>query len=105
MEYVHTNVVPIQIATADAAYDFPLAHRVLGDLGIDFFVRPQKTAVRANTQFTRDDFRYDEGSNVYLCPGEKELRLRRLARSAAACSGSIRRINGIVRAALCTTNA
>ena len=32
-------VVPIQIATADAAYDFPLAHRVLGDLGIDFFVR------------------------------------------------------------------
>ena len=39
MEYVHTNVVPIQIATADAAYDFPLAHRVLGDLGIDFFVR------------------------------------------------------------------
>ena len=83
MEYVHTNVVPIQIATADAAYDFPLAHRVLGDLGIDFFVRPQKTAVRANTQFTRDDFRYDEGSNVYLCPGEKELRLRRLARSAS----------------------
>ena len=83
MEYVHTNVVPIQIATADAAYDFPLAHRVLGDLGIDFFVRPQKTAVRANTQFTRDDFRYDEVSNVYLCPGEKELRLRRLARSAS----------------------
>ena len=83
MEYVHTNVVPIQIATADAAYDFPLAHRVLGNLGIDFFVRPQKTAVRANTQFTRDDFRYDEVSNVYLCPGEKELRLRRLARSAS----------------------
>ena len=46
-------------------------------------MRPQKTAVRANTQFTRDDFRYDEGSNVYLCPGEKELRLRRLARSAS----------------------
>ena len=83
MEYVHTNVVPIQIATADAAYDFPLAHRVLGDLGIDFFVRPQKTAVRTAAQFTRDDFHYDEGRNVYLCPGGKDLRLRRLARSAS----------------------
>lgn len=60
-----------------------LAHRALGELGIDFFVRPQKTAARANTQFTRDDFRYDEGRDIYLCPREKELRLRRLARSAS----------------------
>ena len=83
IEQIHTNVVPIQIATADAAYDFPLAHRVLGELGIDFFVRSQKTVVRTATQFTRDDFRYDEGRKVYRCPGGKELRLRRLARSAS----------------------
>ena len=83
IEHIHENVVPIQTATADAAYDFPLAHRALGELGIDFFVRPQKTAARANTQFTRDDFRYDEGRDIYLCPREKELRLRRLARSAS----------------------
>ena len=83
IEHIHKNVVPIQAATADAAYDFPLAHRVLGELGIDFFVRPQKTAARANTQFTRDDFYRDENRDVYLCPGGKELRLRRLARSAS----------------------
>lgn len=83
MEYVHTNVVPVQIATADAAYDFPLAHRMLGDMGIDFFVRQQKTAVRTTAQFTRDDFHYDERRDVYLCSREKELRLRRLARSAS----------------------
>ncbi len=75
MEQIHTNIVPIQIATADAAYDFPLAHRALGELGIGFFVRPQKTAARVSVQFTRDDFRYDEGCNVYRCPGGKELRL------------------------------
>ena len=75
MEQIHTNIVPIQIATADAAYDFPLAHRALGEMGIDFFVWPQKTVVRTATQFTRDDFRYDEGCNVYRCPGGKELRL------------------------------
>ena len=83
IERIHENVVPIKAATADAAYDFPLAHRVLGELGIDFFVRPQKTAARANTQFTRDDFYRDENRDVYLCPGGKELRLRRLARSAS----------------------
>ena len=71
IEYVHANVVPIRIATADAAYDFPLAHRVLGDMGIDFFVRPQKTAVRITTQFTRDDLHYEEGRNYTFAPQKK----------------------------------
>ena len=83
IERIHENVVPIQPATADAAYEFPRAHRVLGELGIDFFVRPQKTAARVSVQFTRDDFRYDEGCNIYRCPGGKELCLRRLARRAS----------------------
>ena len=83
IEYVHANVVPIRIATADAAYDFPLAHRVLGDMGIDFFVRPQKAAVRMTTQFTRDDLHYEEDRDVYICPAGKDLGLRRLARSAS----------------------
>ena len=83
IEHIHENVVPIQAATADAAYDFPLAHRVLGELGIDFFVRPQKTAARVSVQFTRDDFYRDENRDVYLCPIGKELCLRRLARSAS----------------------
>ncbi len=29
LEQIHRDVLPIQAATADAAYDFPLAHRVL----------------------------------------------------------------------------
>ena len=83
IEHIHENVVPIQAATADAAYDFPLAHRALGELGVGFFVRPQKTAARVSVQFTRDDFCRDENRDVYLCPIGKELCLRRLARSAS----------------------
>ena len=83
IEHIHENVVPIQTATADAAYDFPLAHRALGELGIDFFVRPQKTAARVSVQFTRDDFCRDVNRDMYLCPIGKELCLRRLARSAS----------------------
>ena len=56
---------------------------MLGDLGIDFFVRPQKTAARVSVQFTRDDFYRDENRDMYLCPSGKELRLKRLARSAS----------------------
>lgn len=39
LEQIHRNVFPIQAATADAAYDFPLAHRVLEEQGISFYVR------------------------------------------------------------------
>lgn len=40
MEQIHRNVIPVQAAAADSAYDFPLAHRVLEEQGITFFVRP-----------------------------------------------------------------
>lgn len=39
MEYIHENIIPIQAAVADSAYDFPLAYRVLEEYGIDFYVR------------------------------------------------------------------
>ena len=41
LEHIHQNVIPIQAAAADSAYDFPLAHQVLEERGIAFFVRPQ----------------------------------------------------------------
>ena len=51
MEYVHTNVVPIQIATADAAYDFPLAHRVLGDLRVNFCAAAENRRADSRTVY------------------------------------------------------
>lgn len=48
IEYVHKNVIPLQAAAADSAYDLPLAHRVLEELGIDFLLclSPPMTARR-----------------------------------------------------------
>ena len=78
----------------DAAYAFSAGPRGAGRTGgSTFSCGRKKTAARANTQFTRDDFYRDENCDVYLCPGGKESRLRRLAREPpAACFGSIRRI-------------
>ena len=86
MERIHKNVIPIQTATADAAYDFPLAHRVLRDMGIDFFVRPQASFDRTNVELTRESFRYDETTDVYICPQGNTLKRNTLTRTASGLS-------------------
>jgi len=83
MEQIHRDVFPIQAATADAAYDFPLAHRVLEEQGISFYVRPQPIADRTKVEFKRDAFSYDAENDVYQCPNGKELRVKGLYRSAS----------------------
>lgn len=80
------KTVNIQAVTADAAYDFPLAHRVLHDQNISFFVRPQKKFDRSTAEFTRERFAFDETKNEYLCPQNKPLKLATLARTASGLS-------------------
>ena len=81
LEHIHQSVIPIQAAAADSAYDFPLAHRVLEEHGIDFYVRPQAVYDRTQVEFKRDAFRYDQKKDRYICPNGKTLRAKRLYRS------------------------
>ena len=83
LEHIHRNVIPVQAATADSAYDFPLAHRVLEEQGITFFVRPQAAHDRTNVELKRDAFSYDIEQDAYICPTGKQLRLNTLHRSAS----------------------
>ena len=83
LEHVHRAVLPIQAAAADAAYDFPLAHRALDELGIRFFVRPQTAHDRTGVELKRDAFRYEESLDAYVCPNDKLLKLNTLHRSAS----------------------
>ena len=46
IEHVHRDVLTIQKAAADVAYDFPLAHRVLEDASPDSFLIPGQTAAK-----------------------------------------------------------
>mgnify|MGYP002626617026 CR=1 FL=1 len=82
LEHVHKHVIPVQAAAADAAYDFPLAHRVLEDAGIDFFVVPSTRHDCSKVEFKREAFTYDEAEDKYLCPNGKELKPRNLHRTA-----------------------
>lgn len=80
IENVHKNIIPVQIATADSAYDFALAHQVLDENGISFFVRPKSNAVQTTVEFDRTCFSYDPQKDVYICPNQKELHPRSLIR-------------------------
>lgn len=86
IEHVHHHVIPIQTATADAAYDFPLAHRVLDDMGTAFFVRPRSPHNIVQTNLQRDVFTYDAEHDVYICPNGKQLRLAFLQRGVSGLS-------------------
>ena len=83
LEHVHRAVLPIQAAAADAAYDFPLAHRVLDDLGIRFFVGLRRPMNRTSVELKREAFRYEESLDAYVCPNDKLLKLNTLHRSAS----------------------
>ena len=86
MEYIHKNVIPVQAATADAAYDFSLAHRALDDMGISFFVRPQARPNYSRVTLQPDAFHYDKEQDIYICPNKKTLRLTFLLRGPSGLS-------------------
>ncbi len=83
LEHVHKTVVPLKAAAADSAYDFPLTHRALEELGIAFFVRPQPVYDRTKAEFKRDAFTYDAQRDVYICPNGNTLRPKGLYRSGS----------------------
>lgn len=82
IERIHREVIPVQCATADAIYDFPLAHQVLGEHEINFCVRPIKHHEQTTVEINRDAFTYDEEQDRYICPDGKALRLNTLRRSS-----------------------
>ena len=86
MEHIHKDVIPVHAATADAAYDIPLAHRTLEDMAISLFVRRQSRPDNTKSDLKHDAFSYDEERDVYICPQGKVLHLTNLQRGAGGLS-------------------
>ncbi len=76
------EIVPVQAATADSIYDYGLFHKVLGDMGVDFFVRPMKQEIHRQTEFGREDFEYSKEQDIFLCPSGKHLSLSAVSRGS-----------------------
>ena len=78
------QLLPIQKATADSAYDFGLAHQVLGEHGVSFFVRPMESDSHPSVEFRREHFQYDRDNDCFRCPNGKELTLTTVSRNAGS---------------------
>ena len=78
------ELLPVKKATADSAYDFGLAHQVLGEHGVSFFVRPMENDPHPSVEFRREHFQYDQGNDCFRCPNGKELTLTRVSRNAGS---------------------
>ena len=78
------RLLPVQKATADSAYDFGLAHQVLGEHGASFFVRPTESDSHPSVEFRREQFQYDRDNDRFRCPNGKELTLAMVSRSAGS---------------------
>ena len=78
------DLLPVQKNTADTAYDFGLAHQVLGEHGVSFFVRPMESDSHPSVEFHREHFQYDRDSDCFLCPNGKALTLTTVSRNAGS---------------------
>ena len=75
------RLLPVQNATADSAYDFGLAHQVLGEHGVSFLVRPMESGAHPSVEFTREQFQYDRDNDCFHCPNWEELTLTGVSRN------------------------
>lgn len=78
------RLLSVQKATADSAYDFGLAHQVLGEHGVSFFVCPIESRPHPSVEFRREHFQYDRDSDCFRCPNGKELALTAVSRTAGS---------------------
>lgn len=105
LEQIHRNTIHLQAAAADSAYDFPLAHRELEKLGIDFLsgLSPPRIVLRSSSNAMRS-FTTKNTTSI-SAPTESSCAQRGCTAATAGCSGSIGQTGqsaGIVR---CGKNA
>lgn len=105
LEYIHENVIPIQAAAADSAYDFLLAHRVLEEHGIDFsFGRSlPMTAHRWSSSGMLSTMTMRKTS--MFAPMGNLCEKNGCTEAAAGCSGNIGRLVRIAENVCCGRNA
>lgn len=71
----------IEKACADSGYDTNLVNQQMWERGIEFYTPERTKQKRGRAEFTRDDFIYRAGRDIYECPCGKELRVHRLNRT------------------------
>lgn len=68
------------MAGADGAYGTSMIYRAMADMGIQLHTPKSESRATYKVEFRREDFRYDNENDCFVCPVGKELPLRSLER-------------------------
>lgn len=81
IEYIRDHLgLDIKAAGADSAYGTSLICRAMEDMGIRLYTPGATGGVSYKVEFRREDFRYEQQKDCFICPAGKELPLRSLER-------------------------
>ena len=81
IEYMRNHLgLNIKTAGADSAYGTSLICQTLEDMGISLYTPGTTGGVNYKTEFTREEFKYQKGTDCFICPAGKQLTLRSLER-------------------------
>jgi hypothetical protein len=83
IEYMREHLgLDIQAAGADSAYGTSLIYRAMEDMGIQLHTPGGTGGATNKVEFRREDFRYEQEKDRFICPAGKELTLRSLERES-----------------------
>lgn len=81
IEYIRDHLgLDIKAAGADSAYGTSLICQAMEDMGIRLYTPGATGGVSYKVEFRREDFRYEQQKDCFICPAGKELPLRSLER-------------------------
>jgi len=78
--------LPIEAVGVDSAYDIGLVHQTLSEQNIEIYTPPNEEKPRYKSEFTKQDFQYDEVMDQFICPAGCRLSIRRIQRGDCTIS-------------------
>ncbi|MCL2615578.1 MAG: IS1182 family transposase, partial [Dehalococcoidia bacterium] len=73
--------ITIEAVGVDSAYDISLVHQELSESNIEIYTPKNNEVPQSKVEFKREDFRYDDKEDVFVCPAGNRLALKQLNRS------------------------
>jgi len=76
----------IEAVGVDSAYDIGLVHQELAEQNIEIYTPPNTERPRYKSEFTKQDFQYDEEIDQFICPAGYRLSVQRIQRGDCTIS-------------------
>ena len=81
IDYLRESIgLAIEAVGIDSGYDIGLVHQELSEKSIEVYTPKSEKPNNSKTEFTRQNFQYNETDDMFTCPAGNILKLKRLQR-------------------------